>query len=46
MTLVRNWTFPGAPRYAISIDGQKILLAQVPQQVSQSVPWLQTLQRD
>jgi len=36
-TLVSNWTFPSTPLYAVSPDGKKILLARVPQQVSQSV---------
>jgi len=36
-TLVGNWTFPSTPLYDVSPDGRKILLARVPQQVSQSV---------
>jgi Tol biopolymer transport system component len=36
-TLLSNWTVPSVPLYDISPDGKKILLDQVPQQVSQSV---------
>jgi Tol biopolymer transport system component len=36
-TLVGNWTSPSTPLYDVSPDGRKILLARVPQQVSQFV---------
>jgi len=35
--LLNNWTIPSTPLYDVSLDGKKILLDRVPQQVSQSV---------
>jgi serine/threonine protein kinase/Tol biopolymer transport system component len=36
-TLLSNWTISSTPLYDVSLDGKKILLDRVPQQVSQSV---------